>query len=166
MAIGEWGSWRGLVDLGIRQKSLTAGDGGHTGFADCRFAIGGIEAGMEGKGAELAKRATDFALRVVRLYRALPACDEARVIGSQLLPSATSVAANYRAVCKARSRADFISRLGSVEEEADETVFGLEFWGESGVVKKDRRRDLVSEGNQLTAIFAAGERQQPETIVD
>ena len=56
MAIGEWGSWRGLVDLGIRQKSLTAGDGGHTGFADCRFAIGGIEAGMEGKGAELAKR--------------------------------------------------------------------------------------------------------------
>jgi len=88
------------------------------------------------------------------------------VIGSQLLPSATSVAANYRAVCKARSRADFISRLGSVEEEADETVFGLEFWGESGVVKKDRLRDLVSEGNQLTAIFAAGERQQPEAIVD
>jgi four helix bundle protein len=113
---------------------------------------------MEGRGAELAKRATDFALRVVRLYRALPECDEARVVGSQLLRSATSVAANYRAVCKARSRADFISKLGIVEEEADETVFWLEFLGETGVVKKERLRDLVSEGSQLTAIFAASRK--------
>ena len=113
---------------------------------------------MEGKGVALAKRTTDFALRVVRLYRALPGCDEARVVGSQLLRSATSVAANYRAVCRARSRADFISKLGIVEEEADETVFWLEFLGETGVVKKERLRDLVSEGDQLTAIFAASRK--------
>jgi four helix bundle protein len=57
------------------------------------------------------------------------------------------VAANYRAVCKARSRADFISKLGIVEEEADETVFWLEFLGESGAVKKEWLPDLVSEEN-------------------
>jgi len=117
---------------------------------------GGGRYGRE-RGA-LAKRATAFALRVVRLFRALPECGEARVTGFQLLRSATSVAANYRAVCKSRSRANFISKLGIVEEEADETVFWLEFLGETGVVKKERLRDLVSEGNQLTAIFAASRK--------
>jgi hypothetical protein len=99
---------------------------------------------MDCRAAQLRKRTTDFALRVVRLFRALPNCSEARVIGHPLLRSATSVAANYRAACRARSRADFISKLGIVEEEA-----------EVGLVKKERLLDLIAEGNQLTAFFVA-----------
>ena len=76
---------------------------------------------MENKAEELKKRTRNFAVRIVRLFRALPSCSEARVVGQQLLRSGTSVAANYRAACKARSLADFISKLGIVEEEADET---------------------------------------------
>lgn len=82
---------------------------------------------MNSKKEELQKRTTNFALRVVRVFRSLPNCAEARVVGNQLLRSGTSVAANYRAACKGRSRADFISKLGIVEEEADETLFWLEF---------------------------------------
>ena len=86
-----------------------------------------------------------------------PDCSEGRVIGQQLLRSATSVAANYRAVCKARSRADFISKLGIVEQEADET-FWLEFFAETALMKKERPRNLVSEGKQLTAIFRSSRK--------
>ena len=75
---------------------------------------------------DLKDRTKVFAIRVVRLIRALPANLESRVIGAQLLRSATSVAANYRAVCRARSRAEFISKLGTVIEEADESCFWLE----------------------------------------
>ena len=76
---------------------------------------------------ELKKRTKAFAVRVVKLFRSLPKTDEARVIGRQMLRSATSVAANYRAVCRARSKAEFTAKMGVVVEEADETVFWLEF---------------------------------------
>jgi four helix bundle protein len=76
---------------------------------------------------QLRQRTMDFALRVVRLFRRLPASAESRVVGLQLLRSGTSVGANYRAVCKARSRADFVSKLGIVEEEIDEVYSGLSF---------------------------------------
>jgi four helix bundle protein len=157
LANGEWKSFGVPIGSGIRQNDyrLVTTVTRHLRLPGSNW---WMEVGMEGKGAALAKRATDFALRVVRPYRALPEGGEARVIGSQLLRSATSVAAHYRAVCKARSRGDFISKLGIVEEEADETVFWLEFLGEAGVVKKDRLRDLVSEGNELTAIFAASRK--------
>jgi four helix bundle protein len=92
---------------------------------------------MNCKPAQLRKRTTDFALRVVRLFLALPNCSEARVIGHQLLRSATSVAANYHAACRARSRADFISKLGIVEEEADETIFWLDFVAEVAWSRKN-----------------------------
>jgi four helix bundle protein len=77
---------------------------------------------------ELRERTKSFALRVIRLYRALPKSTEAQVIGKQLLRCGTSVAANYRAVCRARSRPEFVARLGIVVEEADETMFWLGIW--------------------------------------
>lgn len=113
---------------------------------------------MADKTEELRKRSMQFALRVVRLFRSLPSSAEARVVGQQLLRSGTSVAANYRAVCKARSRADFISKLGIVEEEVDENVFWLEFLVEAQMVLRERMSDLIGEAKQLTAIFAASRR--------
>ena len=71
---------------------------------------------------ELKKRTKAFAIRIVKLYRCLPKTEEARVIGRQMLRSGTSMAANYRAVCGARSKAEFIAKVGVVVEEADETI--------------------------------------------
>ena len=78
-----------------------------------------IEAGL--RGAKL--RTKHFALRVIRLYRSLPRTEEARILGTQLLRSSTSIGANYRAACRGRSHAEFVAKLGIVLEEADETVF-------------------------------------------
>ena len=78
---------------------------------------------------ELKARTMQFAIRIVRVFKGLPRGDEARIIGKQLLRSGTSVAANYRAVCRSRSRAEFISKMSVVVEEADETVFWLELLG-------------------------------------
>lgn len=113
---------------------------------------------MTGKSEELCGRTKQFAVRVVRLFRSLPNSAEAQVVGRQLLRSGTSVAANYRAVCKARSRADFISKLGIVEEEVDESVFWLEFLADTQMMPRRRLTDLIGEAKQLTAIFAASRR--------
>jgi four helix bundle protein len=107
------------------------------------------------KTEQLRQRTVRFAIRVVRLFRSLPASVEARIVGHQLFRSGTSVAANYRAACKARSRADFISKLGIVEEEADETAFWLEFLVQTEMMPEKLMRDLINEARQLTAIFAA-----------
>ena len=80
---------------------------------------------METPQEELRQRTRHFAYRVIRLFRTLPRTTEAQVIGKQLLRSGTSVGANYRAACHARSRAEFIAKIGVVSEEADETVSGL-----------------------------------------
>jgi len=106
---------------------------------------------------QLKERTKQFAIRVVKLYRALPKTEEARVIGKQLLRAGTSVAANYRAVCRARSKAEFIAKMGVVVEESDETVFWIEFLGESEIVKIERLSDLLKEANELLAIFAASQ---------
>jgi len=86
---------------------------------------------------QMRARTKQFAIRVVRLFRALPKTREAMVMGNQLLRSGTSVAANYRAACRARSKAEFISKMGTVVEEADETVFWLELLIETGTVRRD-----------------------------
>ena len=99
-----------------------------------------------------------FAIRIVRLYRALPSTGEARVIGNQLLRSGTSVAANYRAVCRARSHAEFISKIGVVVEEADETVFWLEMLSDTDIVPEAKLSDLLREANELLAVFASSQR--------
>ena len=106
----------------------------------------------------LQDRTKQFAIRIVKLCRSLPKTEEARIIGRQLLRSGTSVAANYRAVCRARSKAEFIAKIGVVVEEADETVFWLELLGETGIVDQKKLVNLLLEANELLAIFAASQR--------
>lgn len=108
--------------------------------------------------AEMKLRTKRFALRIVRLFKGLPHCDEARIIGRQVLRSGTSVGANYRAVCRSRSRQEFIARLGVVLEEADETVFWLELLSDGGIVARSRLESLAKEANELTSIFVASLR--------
>jgi four helix bundle protein len=112
---------------------------------------------MDSQAQELKARTKSFALRIIKLTRALPRCSEGRVIGNQLLRCGTSVAANYRAACRARSRTEFLAKLGVVVEEADETVFWLEMLSESGLVRKERLREIVPEANELVAIFSAAQ---------
>jgi len=107
---------------------------------------------------ELKKRTKQFAIRIVKLYQALPKRDEGRVVGRQVLRSGTSVAANYRAVCRARSRAEFVAKIGLVVEEIDETVFWLELLVETGIVARSRMESLHNEATELLAIFAASQR--------
>ncbi len=106
---------------------------------------------------ELRRRTKQFALRIVKVFRSLPPNPEARIIGNQLLRSGTSVAANYRAACRARSKADFASKMGIVVEEADETVFWLELLVEIGVFKPELVSSLIDEANELLAIFSASQ---------
>jgi four helix bundle protein len=110
------------------------------------------------KADELRKRTKKFAIRIVNVFRALPRSPDAQTLGKQLLRSGTSVAANYRSVCRARSKAEFISRLGIVVEEADETVFWIELLAETDIVKGERLNDLLKEANELLAIFGASLR--------
>ena len=88
----------------------------------------------------------------------LPRTREALVMGQQLLRSGTSVAANYRAACRARSKAEFIARIGIVVEEIDETVFWLELLVESGTLGEPSMNGLLPEANELLAVFAASQR--------
>jgi four helix bundle protein len=104
---------------------------------------------------QLRNRTQDFALRIVKLFRSLPRSPEAQVIGKQLLRSGTSVGANYRAVCRSRSKAEFIAKLGIVVEEADESAFWLELLIKTGTFKKEQVEGLLSEAQQLTALFNA-----------
>ena len=110
---------------------------------------------MEHRAEELKQRTKLFALRIIRLVQSLPGSSEDRVIGMQLLRSGTSVASNYRAACRSRSRAEFLSKVSIVVEEADESAFWLEILAEAGLVPGVRLNDLRSEAEQLTAIFNA-----------
>jgi four helix bundle protein len=109
-------------------------------------------------GQDLRQRTKQFALHIIRLYRNLPGTEESRILGKQLLRSGTSVGANYRAACRARSRAEFIAKLGIVLEESDETIFWLELLVESGVGSRETLQPLIKEADELTAIFVASLR--------
>ena len=113
---------------------------------------------MSSQPEQLRERTKAFALRVIRLYRSLPFKTETHVLGKQLLRCGTSVAANYRAVCRARSKAEFIAKIGVVVEEADEAILWLELMTESGIVSAAKTEALLKEANELTAIFAASQR--------
>jgi len=106
---------------------------------------------------ELQQRTKAFALRIIRVFKSLPKTDDAIVLGKQLLRSGTSVAANYRATCRARSRAEFIARLGVVVEEIDETVLWIELLGESETLPRARLSSLLKEANELLAIFISSQ---------
>jgi four helix bundle protein len=90
---------------------------------------------LDSRTEELRERTKIFALRILRLFRSLPRATEAQIIGKQLLRSGMSVAANYRAACRSRSRSEFVSKIGVVAEEADETAFGIEFLTDAKVMK-------------------------------
>ena len=103
----------------------------------------------------LKDRSKKFALRVIRLVDSLPKTLAARTIGGQLIRSGTSVAANYRAACRARSNADFIAKMGIVEEETDESAFWIEFLVDAEIVKMTLVADLLDEAHQLMAIWVS-----------
>jgi four helix bundle protein len=107
------------------------------------------------RGEDLKRRTKQFSLRVIRLCETLPSKPAARIIANQLLRAATSVGANYRAACRARSPADFISKMGIVLEETDESAYWLELLVESGLVTQQRLSELLREAEELIAIFAA-----------
>jgi len=107
---------------------------------------------------ELKARTKQFALRVMKLVGALPRTKIGRAIGGQLVRSGTSVGANYRAACRARSKAEFTAKLGTVAEEADETCFWLELITEGELLAQKRVAALLKECNALTAIFTSGVR--------
>ena len=98
---------------------------------------------------ELRDRTKRFALRVIRLFTALPKTDEARVIGKQLLRSGTSVAANYREACRARSEPELIAKLGITEQELDESLLWMELLVESNIVPAARMEELRDEVEEL-----------------
>jgi four helix bundle protein len=103
----------------------------------------------------LKARTKDFALRVVRLVRALPPSREGDVIGRQLLRAGTSVGANYRSACRACSTPEFVSRMAVVEEEADEAAYWMELLAETGIMEESRLSKLLDEAHQLVAIMVA-----------
>jgi len=104
---------------------------------------------------ELKARTKRFAVDVIRFYRAVPRTDEGRVIGNQLLRAGTAVGAHYRAVCRARSDAEFIARLGGAIEEADESGYWLELLVEGELKPKAAVATLWRESDELTRIFVA-----------
>jgi len=119
-------------------------------ISDLSMPISGPEA--------MKNRTKRFALLAIRLCRGVAPSQEGRIVVRQLLRSATSVAANYRAVCRARSTADFVSKLGIVLEEADESLFWLELLVDAGVVPPETVSLPLKEANELVAIFVASLR--------
>jgi four helix bundle protein len=110
------------------------------------------------KHQNLQDRTKRFALNVVRLCERLPKDDTSRVIGRQLLRSGSSVGANYRAACRTRSKADFISKMGVVLEEADESAFWIELLIDASKTRSDEASALLREANELVAIFVSSIR--------
>jgi four helix bundle protein len=104
---------------------------------------------------EMKARTKAYANRIVKLCGALPERWVAKTLGMQLLRSGTSVGANYRAVCRAKSTADFLNKLKIVEEECDESLFWMELLVENGYVKATRLNDLMKEGNEILSIVVA-----------
>jgi four helix bundle protein len=107
---------------------------------------------------EFKQRTRGIALRVIRLVEALPKTRTADVLGRQLLRSGTSIGANYRAACRGVSRADVISKLGDVEEEADESLYWLELLIDAGIVSAKRLQQLTKEVDEILAMTVASIR--------
>jgi len=104
---------------------------------------------------ELKRRTKQFALRIMNLVEEIPHSKAGHTIGNQMIRSGTSIAANYRTACRARSDADFISKITIVEEECDETLFWLELLEEGNLMKNENVKSLQKEAGELTAIFTA-----------
>ena len=113
--------------------------------------FGTVETGK----TDLRLRTRSFALRIVRLYTALPKLAEAQVLGKQLLRSGTSVGAHYHEATRARSNAEFISKLQGGLQELEETIYWLNLLIDSGIAKKEQLSGLCQEADELAAILVA-----------
>ena len=113
---------------------------------------------------ELQRRTKQFALRVFKLVDALPRTVVGRAVANQLVRSATSVGANYRAACRARSRAEFAAKLGTVLEEADESLYWLEMIRDAKMLPESKISLLLQEADEITAIIAAGRKSATKRL--
>ena len=107
---------------------------------------------------ELLERTKQFALRIFKLVGALPQTIQGRAVASQLIRSGTSVGANYRAACRARSKPEFVAKLGLVEEEADESAFWLELIIETDLLPVTQVKPLLNEASEIVAIMASSKK--------
>ncbi len=120
---------------------------------------------------ELKARTRAFTLRIIRVAESLPETPTAKVIRNQMLRCGSSVGANYRAACRAKSKADFVSKMGIVEEEADETIYWMELLIDAEIVERPRIADLLDEANQILSIVissirtAKGFRANPHSAI-
>lgn len=115
---------------------------------------------------ELKARTKAFSLRIFKLADMIPRSPAGQIISKQILRSATSVGANYRAACRAQSRPDFAAKLAVVAEEADETLYWLELLGESGLIKPERLNALIRETGELVAIVTASRKTARKPRMD
>jgi four helix bundle protein len=123
---------------------------------DSRFSIFDLEEVMNEP--QMKDRTKQFALRILKMADGLPTSRSGNAIANQLVRSGTSVAANYRALCRSKSRADFINKTSIVEEEADESGFWLELIIDAGLMTATRVRPLLQEASELTAILVASRK--------
>ena len=100
------------------------------------------------------RRTKEFVLRSIRVYQALPKTEEARILGKQFLRSASSTGANYRAACRARSKAEFYAKLSITLEEADESLFWMEVLVESKIIPENRLENLMQEATEIIKVIA------------
>jgi len=107
---------------------------------------------------ELKQRTKLFVLRIIKLYQSLPKTPEVQIIGKQLLRSATSIGANYRAACRARSNAEYYSKISIVIEETDESMFWLEVLWESNIIKQELLQNLYNENEELLKIMVVSRK--------
>ena len=113
---------------------------------------------------DLKRRTKQFALRILKLVGALPNTVQGRTIGGQLVRAGTAVGANYRATCRSRSKAEFIARIGVVEEEADESAYWMELIVEAELLKEEKVLSLLTEANELAKIMASSRISAAATI--
>ena len=111
-----------------------------------------------GESIELKERTRNFALKIIKLVELLPPGVVSGVLGEQILRAETSIGANYRAACRARSASEFISKMHTVQEEADETQYWLDLLRNSNKIAEDVFAKLIGEARELTAIFTASEK--------
>ena len=102
---------------------------------------------------DLKDRTKDFALRIIRMYGALPKSPEAKILGTQVLRSGTSIGANYREASQGRSKTEFVAKMGDCLKDLDETTYWLELLIDGNIISKSKLSGLLQESNELTAIF-------------
>jgi four helix bundle protein len=124
------------------------------------FSIGNRQSSIDNSVTpkEMQARTKAFAVRVIKLVDSLPRGLSAQIIGRQLLRSATSVGANYRAACRGQSRAEFAAKLSIVVEESDEALYWLELVRETGLIKAELLVEIIKEANELVAITLASRK--------